>query len=235
MPTSLISLAGPRGAEPHEHRYGSHAGSSASRESSFSVLLVCTANRCRSPLAEFLLRQAVSDLDIAWQISSAGTHAAPGLAMDPHVSRLLNQRGIAVGPWSTTPVNASMLDAADLVLTATRQHSSYLIGARPELLGKTYPLLRFARRVAQARHTGIHALHPSDPGCYLEAAKKAEAMGHPGVDDLADPVGRPYRRFKSCANTIDMAVDLILGVHSAADQGHAGTRAADRAHRAPGL
>ena len=47
----------------------------------FRVLLVCTANQCRSPMAQFVLQRAVDRLGLDWEIGSAGTRARNGAAM----------------------------------------------------------------------------------------------------------------------------------------------------------
>ncbi len=46
------------------------------------VLVVCRANVCRSPAAQFLLAEALRKAGIDWSVSSAGTttlHTLPGM------------------------------------------------------------------------------------------------------------------------------------------------------------
>ncbi len=61
-----------------------------------SVLLVCTANRCRSPMAAGLLMKAVADRLEAgkWSITSAGTWAEPNLPATALVTAVMAERGI---------------------------------------------------------------------------------------------------------------------------------------------
>lgn len=175
------------------------------------VLVVCTANQCRSPLAEFLLRRAVDDNHLDWDVSSAGTHAQAGQPMHPYTERLLISSGVTIGGWHTTRVDDRLLDRSDLVLTAARQHSSYLIGDRPELRGKVFTLRRFGRLVARVRRSGAWSPGSTDLPTLLESILRAGVPGSDDADDLADPVGLPFRRFKICARDVEYAIAQILG------------------------
>ena len=64
----------------------SDAESAARTERPFRILLVCEANVCRSPMAEYLLRKSLADNGAdtqAFELSSAGIHADDGAEMDP--------------------------------------------------------------------------------------------------------------------------------------------------------
>ncbi|QDP95183.1 low molecular weight phosphatase family protein [Microlunatus elymi] len=185
----------------------------------FDVLLICTANQCRSPMAEFLLRDVVARRGLDWRVGSAGTHARPGRGMDEKASRLLHSRGIDVGDWCSRRVERWMLENSQLILTATREHRTMIVGSRPDLMARTFPLLQFAAlaEVAHAnalvprpRHlTGTSSL---DGTSLLEAVKSAQGQTQiqPDDVDLADPVGRSYRRFRACAEVIDRAIRQML-------------------------
>jgi len=51
-------------------------------EPSFGVLFVCTANHCRSPIAEHLLRRELASRDLDWSVASAGTRAEVLITVD---------------------------------------------------------------------------------------------------------------------------------------------------------
>ena len=60
------------------------------------ILFVCTANICRSPVAEHYLRRLVERIGPnAVEIASTGTHAVSGLPSDGIAARLATE-GIAV-------------------------------------------------------------------------------------------------------------------------------------------
>lgn len=108
------------------------------------VLFVCTANICRSPSAERLLRKAVAAHP---QLSgtegdSAGTEAIPGMS------------GCRIAPAlesDSTHVSARLdletIAAADLILAAERAHVGVILRLDPAARSRTFTL-RHAGRIA---------------------------------------------------------------------------------------
>jgi len=82
------------------------------------VLFVCTANICRSPLAEALLRQRLRRMSLAGRVEvrSAGTSAVPARRPDPRVRRLAEEAGVALGRTRSRPLTREMIRRSDLVL-----------------------------------------------------------------------------------------------------------------------
>ncbi len=84
-----------------------------------SVLFVCTANICRSPMAAaiFMLildkRQELS----AWEVASAGTWALDGKPAAAGVQQVMVERGMDISHHRSRSINQKMLDEFDLVLT----------------------------------------------------------------------------------------------------------------------
>lgn len=181
-----------------------------SRADQLRVLVVCTANQCRSPMAEFLLRRRAQEAGLNWEISSAGTMAISGRQMHPNTARLLRARGLVDPDWRTHRVDVHNLGAADLVLTATREHRAVVVDAEPDLLGRVYTILQFATRVDAARQAGIWDPTRDSSAALLTAVARSELPGN-GADDLSDPVGRRYRPFKICARVLDTAGNMIFG------------------------
>ncbi|MDT8999951.1 low molecular weight protein-tyrosine-phosphatase [Paucibacter sp. APW11] len=82
-----------------------------------SLLLVCTANICRSPMAEvvFTAQARALGLDL---VASAGTHAHPrGQVMDPRAQAALAQRRYTPPKrWKSRRVTAEDFERFDRVL-----------------------------------------------------------------------------------------------------------------------
>ncbi|MCC6511772.1 MAG: low molecular weight protein arginine phosphatase, partial [Pirellulaceae bacterium] len=121
------------------------------------VLLVCTGNTCRSPMAETLLRKQLSErfknLFTASQpppavAVSAGLSAYPGGSASPEAVSVMQSRGLNLKDHQSRPVSPRLLRQADLVLTMTAGHRSAIVSRWPEAASKTYLLSKNGRDVA---------------------------------------------------------------------------------------
>ena len=106
------------------------------------VLLICTANVCRSPLAQGLLKKQLSDQGLGgeWEVNSAGSWTEGGVPVDPLVREMLADRGIKAGEWRSREVTEKMLVEANLVLTMEAGHQEALQVEFPEQADKVYML-----------------------------------------------------------------------------------------------
>ncbi len=90
-----------------------------------SVLIVCTANICRSPMAEALLRHALTaegEPLKSLPIISAGVAARRGEPATDHAAAALKKVGIACAAHASRPLTQDMLNQAALVLCMTESH-----------------------------------------------------------------------------------------------------------------
>jgi protein-tyrosine phosphatase len=105
-----------------------------------SILILCTGNICRSPIAEALLRKRFKG---GRRIASAGTSALVGSAADPMAIELCHEAGIDlsihVGQQATLP----LLVDHELILTMAQVHSDWVHRHHPQLRGRTHKLLRW--------------------------------------------------------------------------------------------
>ncbi len=110
------------------------------------VLLVCTGNTCRSPMAEAILRELLKKkfpkLYRPGQpeptlTGSAGLSAYPGGHASPEAMAVMNKRGLNLQEHQSRPVTERLLRHADLVLTMTAAHRRAIIDRWPEFASKT--------------------------------------------------------------------------------------------------
>jgi protein-tyrosine phosphatase len=100
-----------------------------------------------------------------------------------------------------------MVQRADLVLTATREHRVAVVSLDPQALPRTFTLREFARLVRTL---------PADPAALpanvvsAVAAARGSARVPPSEDDVADPYGGPLRSYRRCRDVITDAVDTIV-------------------------
>ncbi len=91
------------------------------------ILVVCTANICRSPVAEILLRTKLSAVGLAdWTVSSAGTWAEPNHTAAPFSIALMAERGLDIRAHRSQPVTEQLMQQADLVLCLETGHAKTL-------------------------------------------------------------------------------------------------------------
>lgn len=178
----------------------------------FTVLIVCTANQCRSPMAEILLRDAARARGLDWVVRSAGTRAVEGRPMDPKARAVLVERGHDPGGWTSMPLTPQLVEEADLVLTAEALHRSEVVTLVPAALTHSFLLLQFARLAGHSRPVA-QPRGPKSGQLLVEAVTEARAHVQPvppGSDDIEDPVGRRKRAFRACADVLEAAVEALL-------------------------
>jgi protein-tyrosine phosphatase len=172
------------------------------------ILVVCTGNVCRSPMAEGFLRAALGTRfgDLAPGVASAGTAgwegsgamreavvsaAERGADISTHVARLLSPRDI----WEAHLVLAMAGEHRDVVTTLapmadpksfTLKELARLVEALPAPTASGDPTQRLVARVTEA-----HRL------------RRSGFRGDPRDEDIADPLGQPLESYRAVAWELD--------------------------------
>lgn len=173
------------------------------------MLFVCTANHCRSPIAEQLFLAMPEFTGPGWTAESAGTLAEPGVAMHPFAAQVLADRGItAPQHWASRRLSVELVTAADLVLTAAPVHRRAVVQLVPRAVGRTFLLRQFARFARELDPGG----GPLSTSSYVEAVSATRSVLQPvadGQDDLPDPIGKPVGAFALTARTVQADLDSL--------------------------
>jgi protein-tyrosine phosphatase len=111
-----------------------------------SVLFVCTANICRSPLAMGLFRAKLGADASGWKIASAGTWAEAGQAASTKTVQVLEERGIKLLGHASQIVSHRLLSEYNLILTMESGHKEALQAEFPDQAGKIYMLSEMVGR-----------------------------------------------------------------------------------------
>jgi len=210
--------------------------------SAVRVLVVCTANICRSPLAAAVLDailQAEASLDVLLEVSSAGVEAEPGATQCPE-SGELSPLGERVDQARLIEVGA--VDSAALIVTLDRSQRAVVARMLPACRPRLFTLMQAA---LLAEHVGrgieMGALpetappipgHAADRVSWLVAEMDAErgvlaGMGDEALDIADVHAAGPHR--EGLMQVRDAAQTLGHWIARVTTTSLVGSRAADGA------
>lgn len=166
----------------------------------FTVMTVCAANICRSPLMAVSLERAFFSRGFAGDVvvRSVGAVAGSGEGVCPDAARLARSRGLpslALDRHRSTPLTEQLIDGADLILTADRGTRSEIIKCgRPSAIERTFTL----REAAQLATTVSHRVDAASVDGRLRGMT-AQLNHSRGFTDLPDvervlTLSSPWRR-----------------------------------------
>lgn len=155
-------------------------------DATLDLLMVCSGNTCRSPMAEAIMRGlwgpgAVPSLRVA----SRGTFAASGLPASPEAAAAMAERGLDLGKHLSAPVTEEDLKRADLAVTMTAAHKKSLADRFPAYRSKIRTLAEVSEGAVQG-----DVADPIGRG-QLEYERVAETIAG-GLSVLADRLRRLF-------------------------------------------
>jgi protein-tyrosine-phosphatase len=145
-----------------------------------NILLVCTGNTCRSPMAAALLAARLGD---RCRVQSAGTAALPGEPASEFAVRVMAERGLDLSGHRSRPLVPELVAGADLVLTMTRGHRQAVVHLCPAAADRTFTLREFA-------------------GCPLHPPQGEDL-------DIPDPLGGSEQVYRQVADELARLVDAV--------------------------
>ena len=105
------------------------------------ILTVCTGNICRSPAAEYLLRQRLATVD-GWTgtVRSVGIGALVNHPADETTLVMMQQQGVDLASHRATQLTLEHLRWADLIMVMEEHHRQAVLKLDPTARGKTFLL-----------------------------------------------------------------------------------------------
>ncbi len=99
-----------------------------------SVLVVCTGNSCRSPLAAAFLSQAFAGMPVV--VSSAGIAAPVGNSATQFAIAVGKEMGVDLTTHRARQLDKKMIEAADLILVMEQTHRQFILELAPGAVAK---------------------------------------------------------------------------------------------------
>ncbi|HEY7729040.1 MAG TPA: hypothetical protein VID50_11375 [Candidatus Eisenbacteria bacterium] len=129
----------------------------------FQVLLVCTGNTCRSPMAAGLLKSILPP-EIAGNVRvvSAGTGALPGSPPSELAVSTLASSGIDIREHRSVTLSADLLRESDLILGMEPQHLERTRELAPDAAARAYLITE--QGAGGRRHSGDGIADPMGAG-----------------------------------------------------------------------
>ncbi len=107
------------------------------------LMFVCTANICRSPMAEGYARHLVQASGLRLEVASGGIMGIMDRPPDAMAVRTMAEIGIDISDLRSGGVPPDLLDWADYVLVMELRHQMRLRELHPAVDGKIMPLGSF--------------------------------------------------------------------------------------------
>ena len=115
-----------------------------SSEPKFTILLVCTGNTCRSPLAVGILKKFLEEKGIDnIEVESAGIAAYAGSPASLFAVDTARNFGINISQHSARQLTREMAQDSDLILVMAPEHLDYISKTDPDLMEKSFLLKAF--------------------------------------------------------------------------------------------
>ncbi|MBI9019173.1 MAG: threonylcarbamoyl-AMP synthase [Phycisphaerae bacterium] len=145
-----------------------------------NILIVCTGNTCRSPMAQGIFATKIAEklgcgidqlTNKGYKLISAGVMAWPDCPATPEAVQACAQMDVDICSHRATVLTPELINKADYIFALANSHARSIIEFAPE------------------------------------ASDKVSLLGN---DSIADPIGGTAECYQACANEIAQAIDMQL-------------------------
>ncbi|MDA8400742.1 MAG: arsenate reductase/protein-tyrosine-phosphatase family protein [Acidimicrobiales bacterium] len=170
------------------------------------VLVVCTGNICRSPMAERLLTARIGS---TVRVESAGLLAS-GVSSPAEAVDAMREFGVDISTHLSRRVDQEMLARADLVIGMAREHVREVTVISKTVWPKVFTLKELVRRGKEfGARSGSETLTDWLVRISLDREHTA-LLGDSQEDDVEDPIGGTFEQFTKTVDQISALVDELV-------------------------
>ncbi|CAN5168120.1 low molecular weight phosphatase family protein [soil metagenome] len=185
----------------------------------FSIVYLCTGNRCRSPMAEAWTRHLAAECDLPLVAGSAGILDLGPVGSPTPALDVMRGAGIDLSGHRARALARVDMAAADLVIGFERKHVAAAVVDAGVPYERAFTLIELVRLLEASEPLGEQG--PVAPESRVEGARRAVERAHgsrgePDLgtgEDLADPFGAPARVYEATSKRIaELSGRLLRGL-----------------------
>lgn len=196
-----------------------------------AVMVVCTSNQARSPVAAALLRDHFKGgvdtrrADVWWPVCSAGVDAAEGMPLLTSMAGALTRRGMEPFPHASRLLTPARIQDVRLIITMTEEHRHRVNRMSSYAVPRTFTLKELDRLLSSPQWeqvrtpTGdtvgrLHAIRPlvpraTEPEDVADPASGRSRLAESVLEELVRLVGRVATKLNQASGT-----ERGLGAHT---------------------
>lgn len=188
------------------------------------ILVICTGNTCRSPMAEAMLRHMAEQRGIELHVQSAGISAWDGEPMSQHAVTVLKEKNVTNHHhFRSSVLNERRVQWADVILTLTTSHKKYIIQQFPSASSKTFALKEYTssfepncahddqlQQSAAELHLKITMGQALTEEESSQLAVLQQRISNAANMDIVDPYGASLEKYRVAIEEIQVAITKLL-------------------------
>jgi low molecular weight protein-tyrosine phosphatase len=183
------------------------------------ILVVCTGNVCRSPVAEGFLRERLATRfpEGPPDVSSVGLAGWEGSPAHPDSVAAAAEHGVDISAHVARRVRPEELEDAALIIAMAAEHRDGVARLLPRAGPRTFTLKELVRLLEAL--PPVDGRGPFDPEALDRRLRDAQALREGGFagniwdEDVADPLGMPMETFRAVAWELeDWSTRLVRGL-----------------------
>jgi len=195
-----------------------------------TILLVCTGNICRTPMASGLLTSRLRERGVRGvRVESCGVSAWDGSPATPEAVEVMREQGLDISGHVARKMSRRIIDSADLVVGMSSEHRDAVRRIARPAAGRAFTLKELVHLLDSAgpppRGAGPQE-HLRSAAVRADAVRDAYPELHLQDEDVADPLGLGLETYRAIAWEIgalcEGLIDTVFG-----SEGHVDVRQSD--------